>query len=83
MAATISLPEPLTAAAARLARQMGISFDQLCAEAIGKYVHSRGEETRYEGVTEALDRVYDHEPSELDPGLARLQAEALEEDDEW
>ncbi len=83
MAATISLPEPLTEAAARLARQLGISFDQLCAEAIGRYVRSRGEEPRYKGVTEALDRVYADEPSELEPGLARLQAEALEEDDEW
>ena len=79
---TISLPEPLTEAAARLARQMGVSFDQLCAEAIEKYVQARGEEPRYEGVTDALDRVYAHEPSELDPSLARLQAEALE-DDKW
>ncbi len=32
---------------------------------------------RYRGVTETLDRVYANEPSELDPGLAQLQSEAL------
>lgn len=80
--ATISLSEPLTETAFRLARKLGISLDQLCVEAIEEYVRSRAEGHRYHGVTAILDRVYANEPSELDPGLARLQSEALETD-EW
>ncbi len=82
MEATISLSEPLSERAFRLARELGISLDQLCAEALEEYVRSRVEGDRYRGVTTILDRVYANEPSKLDSGLARLQSEALEPD-EW
>ena len=82
MAATVLLPEPLSETAFRLARVLGISLDQLCAEAIEEYVRTRDQSDRYHGVTETLDRVYANEPSKLDPDLARLQSEALETD-EW
>lgn len=82
MEATISLSEPLSETAFRLAQRLGISLDQLYVEAIEEYVRSRAEGDRYRGVTAILDRVYANEPSELEPGLARLQAQALEAD-EW
>ena len=82
MEATISLSEPLSETAFRLARQLGISLDELCVEAIEAYVRSRAEDERYHGVTATLDRIYADEPSKLEPGLARLQSAALETD-EW
>ncbi len=82
MEATISLSEPLSETAFRLAQQLGMSLDQLCTEAIEEYVRSRAERDRYHGVTETLNRVYANKPSKLDRGLARLQSEALEAD-EW
>ncbi len=81
MSATISISEPLSHTAFRLARKLGISLEELCAEAIEEYVRARDRSDRYHGVTESLDRLYSNEPSELEPGLARIQAEALEQDD--
>ena len=83
MEATISLSEPLSETAFRLARQLGISLDELCVEAIEAYVRSRAEDERYHGVTATLDRIYADEPSKLEPGLARLQSAALETDEWW
>jgi len=77
----VTLPQPLSDAAASLARRAGISLEQLYIRAVEEYVHAHSRSERYEGVTEALNRIYAREPSELDPGIARLQSAALDKDD--
>jgi len=36
---------------------------------------------QYQGITDALNQVYDEEPSALDPALAAAQARALPKED--
>jgi hypothetical protein len=52
---------------------MGLSADQFLALAIHRYVTDFGAEV----VTGALDEVYAHEPSSLDPMLVKLQAASM------
>jgi metal-responsive CopG/Arc/MetJ family transcriptional regulator len=78
MKTAISLPDPLFEAADRLARRLGISRSELYAAALGEYLRSH----RDEGVTEALNRVYQEEDSSLDPVVEALQAASLSRD-EW
>ncbi len=73
MKTAISLPDAVFDAAEELAARLKISRSQLYAAAIESYLRSH----RDEGITEALDRIYEEEPSELDPGLARLQSASL------
>jgi len=78
MKTAISLPDPVFEAAEVLAHRLGMSRSQLYAEAVEAFVRSH----RGQGVTEALNRVYADEPSELDPALAALQAASLPAE-EW
>jgi metal-responsive CopG/Arc/MetJ family transcriptional regulator len=78
MKTAVSLPDPLFEAADQLARRLGISRSELYAAALGEYLRSY----RDEGVTEALNRVYEEEDSSLDPVLEALQAASLSRD-EW
>jgi metal-responsive CopG/Arc/MetJ family transcriptional regulator len=78
MKTAISLPDPLFEAADRLAQRLGISRSELYAAALGEYLRSH----RDEGVTEALNRVYQEEDSSLDPVLEAVQAASLSRD-EW
>ncbi len=78
MKTAVSLPDPVFEAAEALASQLGISRSQLYAEAIRDFVRSH----REEGVTEALNRVYASERSELDPVVAAIQSASLS-DEEW
>lgn len=72
----VSIPDPIFEAADRLARRRRISRSELYAEALAKLLDS-DESTE---VTERLDDVYSSGPSELDTGLAALQALAVDED---
>ena len=74
----ISLPDPLFEAADQLARRLGISRSELYAAALQEYLRSH----RSQGVTEALNRVYEKEDSSLDPVLVAIQAASLPRD-EW
>ncbi|HEV7503498.1 MAG TPA: ribbon-helix-helix protein, CopG family [Thermoanaerobaculia bacterium] len=78
MKTAVSLPNPLFEAADQLAKRLGVSRSELYARAIAEYLKSR----RSEGVTEALNRVYREEPSNLDPVIAAIQAASLPRD-EW
>ena len=77
MRTTISLPDPLFEAADELARRLGISRSELYATAIAEYLRAH----QREAVTEALNRIYEQEPSSLDPVVAAVQATSLGEDD--
>jgi metal-responsive CopG/Arc/MetJ family transcriptional regulator len=78
MKTAVSLPDPLFEAADQLARRLGISRSELYAAALVEYLRSH----RDEGVTEALNRVYQDEDSSLDPVLEALQTASLSRD-EW
>jgi metal-responsive CopG/Arc/MetJ family transcriptional regulator len=74
----VSIPDSIFDAAEETARRLGMSRSQLYAKAVQRFVELH----RYGKVTEALDRVYADEPSELDPVLASLQAASIE-DEGW
>jgi hypothetical protein len=73
MTTEIFIPHPLTNAAERLARRLGISLDELYAAALTAYVteHQKGE------VTEMLNQLYENEVSAMEPALIHLQVNAL------
>ncbi|MEO8083078.1 MAG: ribbon-helix-helix protein, CopG family [Ardenticatenales bacterium] len=77
MKTAISLPDPLFKRVDWLAKFRGVSRSQLIARALDDYL------SRFEGdaITEALNRVYGEQPSELDEGLALAQTEALRTDE--
>ena len=78
MKTAVSLPNPLFEAADQLAKRLGVTRSELYARAIAEYLKSR----RSEDITEALNRVYREEPSNLDPVIAAIQAASLPRD-EW
>jgi metal-responsive CopG/Arc/MetJ family transcriptional regulator len=80
MKTAVSIPNAVFETAEQYARHEGLSRSELYAKALAEYL----EHHRAERVTEALDAVYGEEPSRLDEGLARLQADAVADDrDEW
>ncbi len=70
MKTAISIPDPLFQAAEELAQRLELSRSQLYSKAVEFFVRSH----RQEGITEALNRVYAEESSELDSGWAAIQA---------
>jgi metal-responsive CopG/Arc/MetJ family transcriptional regulator len=72
----VSIPDPIFEAADRLARRRRISRSELYAEALTRLL----EADESSSVTERLDGVYGDRSSGLDPGLAMLQAHAIDED---
>jgi metal-responsive CopG/Arc/MetJ family transcriptional regulator len=77
MKTTVSLPGPLFEAADELAKRLGISRDELYAIAIAEYLRAY----QREAVTEGLNRIYEQEPSGLDPVVAVIQPASLGEED--
>lgn len=77
MKTAISVPDPVFEAGEELASRLGISRNELYVRALSEFVSTRMEDS----VTDALNRVYAKESSELDPSLARLQNASLPEDD--
>jgi len=77
MKIAISVPDATFQAAERVSRRLRMSRSELYSRAVEAFVKShRGDE-----VKEALAAVYGAEPSDLDPVIDQLQAEALRE--EW
>ncbi len=72
----VSIPDPIFEAADRLARRRRISRSELYAEALARLLDA-DESSR---VTERLDDLYRDRPSEIDAGLAAVQALAIDED---
>jgi metal-responsive CopG/Arc/MetJ family transcriptional regulator len=73
MKTAISLPDPLFQAAEQLATRLGVSRSELFRRAMEKMLRDHDDAQ----VTEALNRVYEREPSALEPGLATLQSRSL------
>ena len=78
MKTAVSLPDPLFEAADQFAKRLGISRSELYATAIEEYLQAH----RGQGITEALNRIYEKEPSGLDPIIGAIQAASLSRD-EW
>ncbi|HYO15822.1 MAG TPA: hypothetical protein VE685_21695 [Thermoanaerobaculia bacterium] len=78
MKTAVSLPDTLFEEADQLAHRLGVSRSELYAAALQEYLRSH----RKQGVTEALNRVYEEEDSSLDPVLAAIQGVSLPRD-EW
>jgi metal-responsive CopG/Arc/MetJ family transcriptional regulator len=68
----VSIPDPLFAAADRLARSLGISRSELYARALQRLLSGEDDET-----TARLDAVYAEEPSGVDDEVARAQRRAV------
>jgi metal-responsive CopG/Arc/MetJ family transcriptional regulator len=78
MKTAISLPDPIFQAAERLAKRLGITRSRLYSRAIERYVS----EAKERDVTALLNKVYEHESSELDPVLEALQELSIPRE-EW
>ena len=78
MKTAISIPAPLFQAAERLAKRLGIPRSRLYSRAIERYVAQAEERD----VTALLNKVYEHETSELDPVLEALQELSIPRE-EW
>jgi metal-responsive CopG/Arc/MetJ family transcriptional regulator len=72
----VSIPDPIFEAADRLARRRRISRSELYAQALAQLI----DDDESSQITERLDDVYAERTSELDSGLAALQARAIDED---
>lgn len=77
MKTAISIPDPIFEEADALAKRLGVSRSELYSKAVESYLGDH----RREGVTEALDRIYGSESSDLDPVLAALQSASLPHED--
>lgn len=73
MKTAISLPDDLFEAADALAGRLGVSRSELYATAVAEFLakHSTSE------LTDRLNKVYETEPSTLDPSLRRAQRRSL------
>ena len=77
---TISLPNDLFNRAEETARQLGISLDELCSQALSRFLKSREEHDESE-ITRSLNEVYSRIDSSLDPVLVQMQLTALDKED--
>jgi metal-responsive CopG/Arc/MetJ family transcriptional regulator len=73
MKADISIPNPILEAAERLAQRLGMTRSEFYSAALSAYlaIHQSRE------TTEDLDRVYETEPSSLDPELVQIQVASM------
>jgi len=76
---TITLPSDLFQRAEEMVRQLGISLDELCSQALCRFLKSR-EECDESEITRNLNEVYSRIDSSLDPVLMQMQLTALDEE---
>lgn len=70
MKTAVSLPDDLFAEAEKLARKRKQTRSRLYADALRQFIDRQ----RGSAITEALDRVYEHEDGRVDPAWRRAQA---------
>lgn len=78
MKVAVSLPDPVFAAAERLAGQLKVPRSQLYAQALSNYLGTRGAAA----ITEQLNAIYAEEDSIVDAMLGEAQARAIR-DEAW
>ena len=72
----IPLPPKASEEARKLADEMEISLEELFVLAFYQYLSHY----RRENITAVLDSIYEHESSELDPRLKKMQADSIDAD---
>ena len=77
MKTAISIPDDIFQSAEQLARRLGVSRSELYVQALKSYLQEHHEE----GVTEALNTIYEGIRAQLDPVLQRVQTLSLPRDD--
>jgi metal-responsive CopG/Arc/MetJ family transcriptional regulator len=75
MKVAVSVPDQVFEEAERVSKRLRVSRSRLYAQALEEFVQKH----QKKGVRAALDAVYEAEPSEIEAGLADLQAHALRE----
>lgn len=78
MKTEISVPNPIFAAAERLAKELGMSLSEFYAAALAAYVAAN----QNGDVTKRLDDVYAKENSALEPELVAIQVASIG-DEQW
>ncbi len=68
MKTDIAIQAPTYQAAERLAGKLGMTLSELYEAALSAYIA-----THQESVTETLNRVYETEPSAMEPALMKIQ----------
>ncbi len=76
MKTAISIPDPVFKAAEQLAKRLGKSRSNLYTEAVSSYI----DEHQREGITEALDAIYEKEDSRLGSDIIESQVDSLPEE---
>jgi predicted transcriptional regulator len=78
MEIAITLPTETIPRVEELARKFGVSINELCVQAINRFLESHGESE----ITRRLNELYEHEDSSPDPVMTQLQFETLDQE-EW
>jgi metal-responsive CopG/Arc/MetJ family transcriptional regulator len=78
MKTAVSIPDPIFDAAEQVAGRLGLSRSELYARALADFVRKH----RNDKVTQALNEVYAHHSSKLDPVLEKIQYASLPRE-EW
>ena len=76
MKTAVSIPDPIFESAEQLAHRLGMSRSELYSKAITSYI----QEHRNDSVTEALNKIYSEESSELDPVIQEIQFLSIPEE---
>jgi metal-responsive CopG/Arc/MetJ family transcriptional regulator len=77
MKTAISLPDEIYHSADQLAKRLGMSRSELYSKAVSIYISTH----KNEAVTEALDKIYATEKSEIDPAITTMQLKSLPKED--
>ncbi len=78
MKTVISLPDEIYHSADQLAKRLGMSRSELYSKAVSIYISTH----KNEAVTEALDKIYAKEKSEIDSAIKVMQLKSLPKE-EW
>jgi metal-responsive CopG/Arc/MetJ family transcriptional regulator len=78
MKTAISLPDEIFHSADQLAKRLGMSRSELYSKAVSSYISTH----KNEAVTEALNKIYAKEKSEIDPAINMMQLKSLPKE-EW
>ena len=73
MKTAISIPDPIFAAAEKMAKELAMSRSELYAKAVAEFVAAHSPES----ITARINAVMETETNELDPVLQEMQAKAL------
>ncbi len=79
MKTAVSIPDPIYNSAEKLAHRLGKSRSELYAKALQNYIEQRQDDR----VTAKLNEIYESEPSQLDPVLAKLQTKSWTKNNPW